>query len=290
MENRNTDLDWEYFGKHDPYWAVITHDRFHKQNLDNKAIQDFFKSGEEYIDWVWEKIRGHLDEQFAPRRALDFGCGVGRLVIPLARRCALVVGIDVSDSMLQEARDNCKEQGLDNVSLVKSDDHLSGVTGTFDFVNSYIVLQHIPCLRGQQIFQHLVALLNDGGVGAIHVTYSKAMFSTYADFDGSVWPPQPMHEDGFWYHLAGLRRAVRRRLTRAWLRGAQQDVGARQQRHLQEQPATPAMQMNAYLLNTLFHALQVAGIYHIYSEFTDHGGEYGILLFFKKQPNTPYRA
>src|SRR5262249_47032833 len=133
MNDHHTDLDWEHFAKTDPYWAVVTHDRFHKQNLNEEALGEFFASGETYIQWVLETIRVHLDEQFAPRRSLDFGCGVGRLLVPLARRCELVVGVDVSDTMLREARDNCNSRGLHNVSLVKGDDQLSAVNGTFDF-------------------------------------------------------------------------------------------------------------------------------------------------------------
>jgi 2-polyprenyl-3-methyl-5-hydroxy-6-metoxy-1,4-benzoquinol methylase len=39
-------------------------------------------------------------DDFAPRRVLDFGCGVGRVTLPLARRVDAVVAIDIADSML----------------------------------------------------------------------------------------------------------------------------------------------------------------------------------------------
>ena len=38
-----------------------------------------------------------------------------------------VVGVDISPSMLAEARRNCDREGLDNVVLAPSDDDLSGV-------------------------------------------------------------------------------------------------------------------------------------------------------------------
>jgi SAM-dependent methyltransferase len=41
---------------------------------------------------------------FSPRRVLDAGCGTGRVAIELARRGVEVVGVDVDESMLAEAR------------------------------------------------------------------------------------------------------------------------------------------------------------------------------------------
>src|SRR4051812_3426092 len=97
-----TDSDWEKFGRIDPYYGVLSHDRFHAAAEAGEARQAFFQSGESHIDLVFRTIREHCDADFAPQRAFDFGCGVGRLVIPLARRAARVVGADISDAMLAE--------------------------------------------------------------------------------------------------------------------------------------------------------------------------------------------
>lgn len=100
MFNNDTDKEWEKFGKYDPYFGVLTHDKFHKINLTDENKEEFFKSGFDYIDDVLEKIRSHIDQSFTIKKALDFGCGVGRLVIPLANVAKEVTGVDVSDSML----------------------------------------------------------------------------------------------------------------------------------------------------------------------------------------------
>ena len=76
---------------------------------------------------LWDAIRRWVAPRFAPRSALDFGCGVGRLLVPLARRCPSVVGVDVADSMLAQARARCDAVGVTNVRLLKSDDRLSRV-------------------------------------------------------------------------------------------------------------------------------------------------------------------
>src|SRR5947209_8593800 len=102
MAGAATDRDWEFFGRTDPYWSVFTQERYRRANLTEDAVRDFFASGEQHIDFVLATVRDHLDGGFAPRSALDFGCGVGRMVVPLARRCGRVVGVDVADAMLAE--------------------------------------------------------------------------------------------------------------------------------------------------------------------------------------------
>src|SRR5690606_30137204 len=99
----DTDNEWEEWNKTDPYFSVLTNPKFRRQVLTEEAREEFFNSGREDINKVMAICRQHLDPAFTPRRALDFGCGVGRLVVPLSRLAAQVVGLDVSQSMLAEA-------------------------------------------------------------------------------------------------------------------------------------------------------------------------------------------
>lgn len=66
------------------------------------------------------EIVGWLDDLGllgAERRALDIGCGIGRLLLPLAPRVGWAVGIDVAPAMLAEARGRLAGRG--NVGLVR---------------------------------------------------------------------------------------------------------------------------------------------------------------------------
>lgn len=74
--------------------------------------------------------------------------------------------------MLQEARRNCAERAIENVDFVLSNDTLSQVTGQFNYIQSFLVFQHIPVPRGEQLLHHLLELLAIGGVGVFHFTYS----------------------------------------------------------------------------------------------------------------------
>ena len=170
---RDTDRDWARVAEDDPYWGVLSLDEYRRDSLGPEGMARFMETGERFVRDVFSLVRAHLDPAFAPRRVLDVGCGVGRLLLPMARTAAEAVGVDVAPRMLEIAAENARTAGLENVVLLGSDDQLSEVDGEFDFVNSYIVLQHIPPERGYRLIQAMIAHTRKGGVVSIQMTYAK---------------------------------------------------------------------------------------------------------------------
>ena len=176
----NKDISWEKYGKQDPYYGVCTNPRYKSENLDEGALIDFFKSGEEYVVQVLANLKKYYPfvdiEDF--KHVLDFGCGTGRLLIPFAQRFEKVTGIDIAPSMLQEASKNLKERNLNNVTLIQSVDiRTVNFSELFDFVHTYIVLQHIPVQEGYIIIDKLVDLVKEDGYGIIQFTYANHLSS-----------------------------------------------------------------------------------------------------------------
>src|SRR3954452_21332249 len=157
-----SDRAWEELGRAQPYSAI----------LDHSSRADFFASGADHVAGILQIIHERIVADYQPVCALDFGCGVGRVLIPLARVCDEVVGVDVSAAMLSEARRNCDELGLASVELESTLDGLAG-DRRFDLVHTYIVLQHVPRRRGMEIISRLVDLVVVGGVGVLHVQYAR---------------------------------------------------------------------------------------------------------------------
>jgi len=174
-KQRDTDSDWKVIAETQPFWGVLSREEFRGNALDPEQLGRFMESGEQFIRNLFGLIRKHLVDQFAPKRALDFGCGVGRLLIPLARRTQEAVGVDIAPAMLDLCRKHADAAGISNIELHVSDDQLSKVEGPFDLVNTHIVLQHIPPERGYRIIQSMIDKLAVGGVGSIQVTYAKSM-------------------------------------------------------------------------------------------------------------------
>lgn len=260
----STDAAWEQWGRQDPYFGVITDEKFRSNNLDETAKAEFFESGKWHAHYIWTTCQKFFDPHFAPKLVLDFGCGVGRLLITFAALADQVVGLDVSPSMLREAQRNCDAKRIKNVALAMSDDELSAVKESvssgpgFDLVHSAIVFQHIPPERGQHIFAKLLDCLAPGGMGAIQLTYAK---TAHAKTWGQA-PPSPSP-------------AIPLPLT---------------SKEPQLPEGDPEMQMNAYNLNHVLFTLQRAGITRFHSDFTDHGGELGVFLFFQKPEATSTSA
>ena len=81
------------------------------------------------------------------KRVLDVGCGSALFDIALARRGAIVVGLDISESALALGRQRVSTMGLESqVSLERCDVSRSVPypDGSFDYVFSNCVLEHIP--------------------------------------------------------------------------------------------------------------------------------------------------
>jgi len=103
------------------------------------------------------KTLREINPGFSPTRTIDFGCGVGRLTLPLARDSASVPGVDVSPGMLSEAQKNSAERGVSNVRFALE------VSGRFGLVHSFIVLQRIPPRRGLPIGRDPATPVEPGG-------------------------------------------------------------------------------------------------------------------------------
>ncbi|MNU59310.1 trans-aconitate 2-methyltransferase [compost metagenome] len=168
---RDTDADWEEIGRSNPYFGVLTDPRFKTENLSDKARAAFFASGEGDIRKAAEVLRRRFPD-FAPASALDFGCGVGRLTRALVAVTGDAFGVDVSESMLAEARRSAPSGAIFGRHLPDR---------TFDWIVSIIVFQHIPPERGYPLLKALMARLAPGG-------FITLQFALYRDPRHSAVP------------------------------------------------------------------------------------------------------
>jgi ubiquinone/menaquinone biosynthesis C-methylase UbiE len=105
--------------------------------------------------------------------ALDFGCGVGRLTQPLARRFTSCIGVDISQQMIQRAESLNRYAQCRYVT--NSDTRLPFADASFVFVYSNIVLQHVPWRLSTDYLREFVRVLAPGGVLVFGVQDSFAV-------------------------------------------------------------------------------------------------------------------
>ena len=174
-------------------------------------------------------------------RALDFGCGVGRMTLAMRKYAREVVGVDVAPGMLDVAREQAAARNVTNVEF-----RSTLPDQPVDWVNSIIVLQHIPPRRGHMILEQLVALLGPGGWFSVQLTFFR----------------DERHAGEVTRDLADYRYDGE---TVEVLTSRDADVGS--------------MSMYDYDLNRVFRTLFLAGIEEVLARHTDHAGCHGAWLF-----------
>src|SRR5947209_8237630 len=151
---------WEAYGRSDPLWAVLSEPGLQGNRWD---LEEFLRRGEVEV----QQYLGELDEhriEVRRGRALDFGCGVGRLTQALGERFERWDGLDIAASMVEQARrvnrhgDRCRYHvnPASDLRLFESE--------TFDFVLSIIVLQHMEPHYAKGYIAEFLRVLRPGGI------------------------------------------------------------------------------------------------------------------------------
>jgi SAM-dependent methyltransferase len=95
---------------------------------------------------------------------LDIGCGTGALSLPLARRGALVLAVDVSVAMTTALRAEADANGLDNLSTIAVPaEALELRRESFDAIVSNYVLHHLRDEDKASLVQSAAGWLRPGG-------------------------------------------------------------------------------------------------------------------------------
>lgn len=188
--------NWDRLGREDPFWAVLTDPAKKGGGWDP---EEFFATGRAEVAALLESV-GHLLP--GRRRALDFGCGPGRLTRALAEAFERVDGVDVAPSMVELARRLDRSGGRATFHVNPAPDLALFADGAFDLAYSNITLQHVPPRLAEGYLTELVRVLRPGGVLVFQLPAERA--------EGG---------DGLWRRFRrGLRRAAPRPFHRLWRR------------------------------------------------------------------------
>lgn len=160
-----TDIDslkgaWDAAGKDDPFWAVLSVRDKQKNRWDT---QEFLQTGVEEINQVMSHLRA-LGIDTLRRRALDFGCGPGRLTQALAAHFEQVDGVDISPSMIALAERLNQRTDRCHYHLNDTDDLRSFADQSFDFVYSAITLQHVGPVNARSYLKEFIRVLRPDGL------------------------------------------------------------------------------------------------------------------------------
>lgn len=152
--------NWEAFAQADPLFGVLSDPR---KVGGRWGTDEFFATGTAHVRHLFAV----LDELGVPLprgRCLDFGCGPGRLTIPLSRGFEHTVGVDVSPSMIQAAQRLLPAGERCEFILNRAADLRLFTDASFDLVHTCLVLQHIPTDVTRRYIAEFFRVTRPGGL------------------------------------------------------------------------------------------------------------------------------
>src|SRR5438105_718121 len=186
MNLKELQANWNELGATDPLWAILSVPEYKGNRWD---VEEFFGSGQTAITDILGRFGNQLGLPEHHRRALDFGCGVGRLTQALADHFDHVDGVDIAPSMIEGARLANRAGESCTYHLNERDDLTIFEDAQFDFVLSEIVLQHMPSELALGYIREFVRVLGPGGLLVFQVPYeSVAPTSPPERWDPSAGP------------------------------------------------------------------------------------------------------
>jgi SAM-dependent methyltransferase len=208
---------WTALGEQDPYWSVLTDERYRAAALDRQQIDSFRQTGANsasLLDLIGQK--GELPPPHGV--CLELGCGVGRITRHLAPRFDKVIAVDISPGNLAICERYMHDENIQNVDtvLIESIETLNSLPD-FDYFYSMIVLQHNPPPVQYEMLRILFSKVRRGGVCLFQTACDMPGYSfDAADYLASEVPemevhslPMPaifslMHEAGLQIHIARM--------------------------------------------------------------------------------------
>ena len=128
--------------------------------------EEFFASAAGVVRQLEEELK-RLPRETSPeaRRALEVGCGPGRLLRPMSRNFGEIHGVDVSDEMIRLAEERFRGAAGIRLHATNGMDLAPLPSNYFDFIYSYAVFQHIPSHEVVlSYFGEMRRVLKDGGI------------------------------------------------------------------------------------------------------------------------------
>jgi SAM-dependent methyltransferase len=186
---------WSRVGTEDPFWSVLTLDMYRKRRMFRAdQIDGFYETGRAEV----ARLESYLTRngRVVPPEGVcvDYGCGVGRVTLWLARRFQHVVALDVSQPHLEMARRYLGARGITNVEyrLVRRPQDLNIMHG-MNLFYSIMALQHNPPPLISEILSVALAHLDDEGTAFFQVpTHAKDYSWSYRDYVGDLMTQKRM--------------------------------------------------------------------------------------------------
>ena len=134
----------------------------------SQSDAEFLSAATGVINDLEAELRRLKAEERSRARALEIGCGSGRLMRPMSRHFLEIHGVDVSAEFIQEARESLRDLSNARPQQIRGTSLEDFVDQSFDFVYSFDLFPHIP---NQQLviafLREIQRVLRPGGLARL---------------------------------------------------------------------------------------------------------------------------
>jgi 2-polyprenyl-3-methyl-5-hydroxy-6-metoxy-1,4-benzoquinol methylase len=199
MNLKDIRKNWTLLGNEDPMHAILTDPA---KTGNRWAMDEFFETGRAEVKQMLE-VCSQKGGMVSHGRALDFGCGVGRLTQALAEHFESVDGVDISGSMIDNAQKLNRFQGRVAYHVNVREDLNLFQPGQFDFMCSLFVLQHMPAVLQRNYIRDFFRLLKPGGIAYFQTIHTQGWRNLVPDWAADCYR-KLKHKDRPFIPLYGI--------------------------------------------------------------------------------------
>jgi len=189
-----TNVEWRYWGQHDPLWAVASFEGREKIGTKPWTPEEFLALGAADFADVSRQW-----EHYGMRRGrcVEIGCGAGRMTSALARTFDTVLAVDVSEHQVARARELLGPAARNVDFQVVDEPVIPAADASADAVFSCHVFQHLPGKRAVATYlREAYRVLRPGGTVCFHLPVPGAHLGS--------------HQSPLWYWLRNLYKRAKR--------------------------------------------------------------------------------
>ena len=171
----------------DPLAAVLTYNA-------PKALN------EAYDLWERETLKSVLPTNLKDKKALDIGCGIGRITLTLAKLGADVTAVDISEGMLAHLERTSRKAKLENriCTVQSSSADLPFGDKLFNIVTCFGLLEHLTEEVRRKTMLEAIRVMKPKGKLFVVVNNADCVFLKKS------YPMKSQREDGYFVTLVGL--------------------------------------------------------------------------------------
>ena len=162
----DSNTEWKQWGKDDPLWSVASWANKQRGGASPWSAEEFYALGEsDWQDFLRQWVQYGVDR----RTCLEIGCGAGRITKQLAGYFNRVYAVDVSEHMIDSARQGLLDRNNVEFSITDGQ-HLPQGDNSVTAIFSTHVLQHLDAADvGLSCFREFFRVLEAGGTIMVHL-------------------------------------------------------------------------------------------------------------------------